>query len=211
MKCLLCRTRKGKRHCPAKNAQICAQCCGEKRVVEIHCPADCPYLAEGQSFQAMRKLGAVMDSIEEPHLRERFYFATSHLGRLLDFIEEEIVQYCKNLRSIQDADIEEAITVVADTYNTESKGIIYEHTTSNPLAQGLSKQIYQRLETLRSEVSQQGKPLQVKEIQLSLEALQTLARFHLNQSTERESYLRFMTRNHPQAAAGSDDSPLILT
>src|SRR4029079_1875973 len=45
MTCPLCQARPAKRQCPALGRQICAVCCGTKRLVEIRCPADCGYLA----------------------------------------------------------------------------------------------------------------------------------------------------------------------
>src|SRR5438045_9432569 len=48
MVCPLCRQRKARRSCPALGHQICAVCCGTKRLVEIRCPSDCPYLASAR-------------------------------------------------------------------------------------------------------------------------------------------------------------------
>lgn len=42
--CSFCSTRKGKRACPALGGEICPQCCGKHRLVEIQCPADCRWL-----------------------------------------------------------------------------------------------------------------------------------------------------------------------
>jgi hypothetical protein len=44
MKCVKCGLRKGKRACPALKGDICPQCCGEHRLKEIACPADCSWL-----------------------------------------------------------------------------------------------------------------------------------------------------------------------
>src|ERR1700704_4766830 len=43
--CPLCGQRKARRGCPALDKQICAVCCGTKRLVQIECPPDCAYLA----------------------------------------------------------------------------------------------------------------------------------------------------------------------
>src|SRR4029079_6022625 len=43
--CPLCGVRRARRGCPALGKQICAVCCGTKRLVEIQCPSDCAYLA----------------------------------------------------------------------------------------------------------------------------------------------------------------------
>jgi hypothetical protein len=45
MVCPLCGLRRARRACPALGKQICAVCCGTKRLVEIQCPSDCVYLA----------------------------------------------------------------------------------------------------------------------------------------------------------------------
>ena len=43
--CPLCGTRRARRGCPALDKQICAVCCGTKRLVQIRCPTDCAWLA----------------------------------------------------------------------------------------------------------------------------------------------------------------------
>src|SRR5207247_6809666 len=43
--CPLCGTRRARRGCPALSQQICAICCGTKRLVQIQCPSDCTWLA----------------------------------------------------------------------------------------------------------------------------------------------------------------------
>jgi hypothetical protein len=42
--CNHCGERKGKRSCPALAGAICSRCCGQHRLVEIACPADCVHL-----------------------------------------------------------------------------------------------------------------------------------------------------------------------
>ncbi len=43
-KCPKCSSRKGKRQCPALDADICSTCCGKHRLKDIDCPEDCVYL-----------------------------------------------------------------------------------------------------------------------------------------------------------------------
>src|SRR5260370_15859354 len=52
MICPLCGTRRARRSCPAVGKQICAVCCGTKRLVQIPCPADCAYLASAREHPA---------------------------------------------------------------------------------------------------------------------------------------------------------------
>ena len=44
--CPPCGARRARRGCPALADQICAVCCGTKRLVQIECPADCAWLGE---------------------------------------------------------------------------------------------------------------------------------------------------------------------
>ena len=54
--CPLCSARSGKRFCPAKDAEICAVCCGTKREIEIDCPSSCAYLKASRSYEADKPL-----------------------------------------------------------------------------------------------------------------------------------------------------------
>lgn len=54
--CAHCRGRKGKRECPALRGNICSACCGEYRLVEIHCPSDCVFLDAHEMYQRRRTL-----------------------------------------------------------------------------------------------------------------------------------------------------------
>src|SRR5579859_17888 len=50
--CPLCGIRRARRGCPALGKQICAVCCGTKRLVEIRCPSDCSWLASSREHPA---------------------------------------------------------------------------------------------------------------------------------------------------------------
>ena len=52
MLCPLCGQRKARRACPALGKQICAVCCGTKRLVQIQCPLDWAYLATAREHPA---------------------------------------------------------------------------------------------------------------------------------------------------------------
>jgi len=61
--CPLCRVRKPKRPCPALNADICSQCCGEGREHTISCPLDCSFLLEARQHEKL----VPMTAAESPH------------------------------------------------------------------------------------------------------------------------------------------------
>ena len=53
-KCVHCGQKKGKRHCPALEDGICAQCCATHRLETIQCPADCVHL-QSEFYQQGRR------------------------------------------------------------------------------------------------------------------------------------------------------------
>ncbi len=53
-KCVHCGQKKGKRHCPALEDGICAQCCATHRLATIQCPTDCVHL-QSEFYQQGRR------------------------------------------------------------------------------------------------------------------------------------------------------------
>ena len=126
MKCVECNQRKGKRHCPALNRQICAQCCGEKRVVKIACPPDCAFLTTGQAYHGAKKYTSLLQNEENPQKRFKLLQTMEKNAEIIVLLEEVIVQYAGSLTSIRDRDVLESVQLLKGTYQTESRGIIYE-------------------------------------------------------------------------------------
>lgn len=203
MKCVICNQRKGKRFCPAKNAHICAQCCGEKRVVEIACPVDCQYLKTGQEFQSIKKYIAMVSQEENPTRRQKFFSAMSRWGSLLSTIEKCVVEFGSTLSTLRDRDVLAAVKLVKKTYETERKGLIFEHSSSDPIAQSLSRDLRERLEEARkAETGSDATAVPgIDDLIESLEAVQMNIEYHLRSEQGEAAYLRFTARNHPEAAA----------
>lgn len=145
--CPLCRKRKPRRFCPARREEICAICCGTKRRVEIACPSDCPYLQSAERHPAavvkrrqehdFDVLRPTLEGLNEQQLQLFLLvvpfiarFAPSGLGRLLD------------------VDVAEAVGALAATYETSSRGIIYEHRSSSAVAEELRRAIQEVLTEL---------------------------------------------------------------
>lgn len=207
MKCVLCGKRKGKRFCPAKNTYICAQCCGEKRVVEINCPPGCVYLTSGQGYQSAKKYVAQLYREEDPARRRRLYENSRRWAQLLYELEETIVHFAAGLRSFPDQNVLEAVRLLQETYKTEEKGLIYEHPSPNPLVQRLLRELRQRLEAKRAEVGEETPLLKRGDILNCLEVIETDIRYHTEHRGD--SYLQFIVRNHPETASDASRSGLI--
>lgn len=149
--CPLCTRRKARRFCPAKGVEICPVCCGTKRIVEIACPSDCPYLQSADRHPAAavkrqyeQDLGTLLSTIGR--LTERqlqlFFLAQTFIARFTP----------AGIARLIDADVAEATGALAATYETSSKGVIYEHTSSSAVAEALRRE----LQTFLTEVGRGG-------------------------------------------------------
>lgn len=134
MTCPQCGDRKGKRACPALGETICSVCCATKRLVSIRCPRDCAHLASAKAHPAasvrrqqasdLRTLLDGMPRLSEGQLRLLF-LVLSYLcrpagpGRL----------------RLTDAEAADAAAAVAATFDTASRGVIYEHQATSVAGQ----------------------------------------------------------------------------
>jgi hypothetical protein len=123
--CPLCRTRKGKRACPAKAAQICSVCCGAKRRVEIDCPEDCTWLGahagawEGRENERLRdaqRLGPYIETLSAAQ------------AQLLLVALAAVPAIRARQRGLDDHLFHEALIALRRTVETRERGVLYEHT-----------------------------------------------------------------------------------
>jgi hypothetical protein len=135
--CPLCGARKARRRCPALGHDICAVCCGTKRLVQIQCPSDCAWLASARDHppavvvrQQQRDLGLVMQFMRD---------FTERQSQLFFLLTTFLVRYePPELHAIIDDDVAEAATALASTYETASRGVIYEHRPASLPAERLA-------------------------------------------------------------------------
>jgi hypothetical protein len=136
MLCPLCGQRKARRACPALGQQICAVCCGTKRLVEIHCPETCPYLASAREHppaivqrEQQRDVAALMHTMRN---------VTERQQQLMFLLLGVARRYEGDpLQSLVDADVAEAARSLASTLETANRGVIYEHQPATMAAQRL--------------------------------------------------------------------------
>ena len=137
--CPLCQRRRARRACPALGQQICPVCCGTKRLVEISCPADCSYLQSANTHPP-----AIVQRQQEKDVR--FLLPLMHdLSERQRQIMVSLQTFLRTDRpdapAVTDVEIEEAAKALAETYETASRGILYEHTATSLNAQRLSKEL----------------------------------------------------------------------
>lgn len=143
--CPLCGQRRARRACPALGHQICAVCCGTKRLTEIQCPPDCGYLASAKTHppaalqrQQERDARFVLPMIAG--LSERQY-------QLLFLVQGTLHQLAvAGELPVDDDVIRDTAQALAATYETASKGIIYEHRPSSLHAERLARELKPLLE-----------------------------------------------------------------
>ena len=120
---------------------ICPTCCATKRLVEIRCPADCPYL-EG----AQRHPAAVVRKQQEQDLT----VLIGSMGRRLSEMQLQlffllgsvIVRYRPDgLVTLADTDVAEAAAAMAGTLEAASRGVIAELAAPSPISEGLRRQL----------------------------------------------------------------------
>jgi hypothetical protein len=143
--CPLCGTRRAKRGCPALDKQICAVCCGTKRLVQIRCPSDCAWLATAREHppatvvrQRQQDVGILSRVMRDLSERQ---------SQLLFLITTFLATYQPNeLHAPIDDDVVEAISSLAATFETASRGLIYDHRPASVLAERLATSLRPVLE-----------------------------------------------------------------
>jgi hypothetical protein len=135
--CPLCGIRRARRGCPALDQQICAVCCGTKRLVQIKCPSDCAWLATAREHppativrQQQRDIGLLVQFMRDFSERQ---------SQLFFLITTFLVRYeAPELQAPIDDDVAEAMTALAATFETASRGLIYDHRPASVLADRLA-------------------------------------------------------------------------
>ena len=147
--CPLCTRRRAGRECPALGRRICAVCCGTKRLVEIDCPPDCSYLRRSQAHPP-----AVVQRQQE---RDMLFVLpmmqglTTRQQEVLVLIQGFLRTERPDAAGLADDDVARAARALAETYETASRGIIYEHVAALPAAARLGADIKALIERTRGQ------------------------------------------------------------
>jgi hypothetical protein len=148
MKCPLCGSRKAKRSCPARNGFICTQCCGEKRVLEIHCPETCPYLIAGRE-RASADFGRLLRS-RDAHQQEKSRRVLTEHQDVIAHLEYAVAQLRLSSRDLGDSHVSRAVEMLLDTYRTEDRGILYEKGSDDLTVESVRRELKEILERYRN-------------------------------------------------------------
>jgi hypothetical protein len=115
-------------------------CCGTKRLTEIACPPDCPYLSTARAHPA-----AVVQRQQERDMAfvlPRISDLSQTQYRLFLFVQAIVLQYAASaVPALYDGDVAEAAATIAATIETARSGIIYEHQARSIPAQRLADEV----------------------------------------------------------------------
>ena len=209
MKCVLCNQRKGKRPCPAKDAGICGQCCGEKRILEIDCPESCEYLKAGRDREADQE-GARFVSVSDPLEQEKRLRVIENHGSVLGDLQTIIAAERRAARDLTDRDVAEALDCLLKTLHTEDRGVLYETTAENLRAEGLRRQFSRLIQSLRHPEQPDQERLTLKDAIECLEVLHDVVASHVRAGAASLSFVNFLLRQYPRSSRVGHTQPSII-
>jgi hypothetical protein len=204
MKCPLCSRRKGKRACPAKNSTICAQCCGEKRILEIDCPETCEFLKIGRNHESHSQRTRHLFTSDPARLEKRRRVYAEHeavIGHLEYFLAEER----RVSRELRDRNVAEAIDLLLATMRTEEKGILYERVSSDLVVDGIRRRLKEVLDSHMNPQEGTGERLRTSQAIQCLEVIR-----EVQAGPGGLSYVDFLARLMPRSESSAAQGSSII-
>ncbi len=204
MKCILCEKRKAKRSCPAKDSLICAQCCGEKRVLEIGCPESCEYLKAGRERETedyKRRIYSMDQTVREEYSR-----VLSDHQNVIAHLELAISRQRILSHNLCDKDVVQAVDSLLETYRTEDAGLLYERTEDDLRIEALRRELREIIESHRNPegnaekgiVDPQNRRLRLGAAIECLNFIRSLAIIYLKDRSSGSGYVDFLARIIPR-------------
>jgi hypothetical protein len=208
--CPICNKRKPKRLCPARAESICSICCGTEREVTIDCPSDCVHLVASREYDRTR---LEIDWGKVPFAEAKFTrsFAETH-GPLLAQLDYAVCQFAADHREVVDADVLAALQTLAETYRTQSSGIIYEKPLDYPLQRGLYEDLKVSITDFRKDEAQRVgmTTLRDSDIRDALIFLTQLCAMHANGRPKGRAYLDLIRSEFPKEEFQKAGSNILL-
>lgn len=213
MSCPICNKRPAKRPCPAKDAMICAICCGTEREVSIDCPPDCRFLLEGRRYEADHRKPVPPEEI--PYPDTRISQDMVHLHRpVVSGLGLTILKLAAENRSLNDSDVLGALRPLAEAYRTlSSSGLYYEKPPDDRVHAELYRRAGEFLNEYRKPENQQRgatPTLKDSEVFLLLAFMLRVARHHHNGRPRSRAFLDFLRAQYPAEALAPPAAPRII-
>ena len=210
MACPICGKRKAKRLCPARAESICSICCGEQREVTIDCPSDCMYLVTSREYDLTR-LEIDWAKVPFPDVKFNRSFAETHGPFLVD-IDYAVCEFAADHREVVDTDVLAALQTLAETYRTQTSGIIYEKPLDYPLQRALYEHLKASIADFRKEETQRAGMTTVRDsdIRDGLIFLTQLCAAHANGRPKGRAYLDLIRAQFPKEEFQKAASNILL-
>ncbi|MFZ0963480.1 MAG: hypothetical protein WAO35_21675 [Terriglobia bacterium] len=210
MACPICNKRKAKRLCPARAESICSICCGTEREVTIDCPGDCAYLAASREYDMTR---LEIDWTKLPFAEVKFSrsFAETN-GPLLVELDHAVCRFAADHREVVDTDVLAALQTLAETYRTQSSGIIYEKPIDYAVQRGLYEALKASIAEFRKQEAQRAgmTTLRDSDFRDALIFLTQLCAIHANGRPKGRAYLDIIRQQFPQEEFQKSGSNILL-
>lgn len=211
MKCILCDQRKAKRYCPAKKRQICPQCCGEKRGVEINCPLDCPYFVDGQRYQQdkITKLRIKKEGYKPYFRRAELYNQNPEIFAKIEIV---IASSFRADNKLKNEEVAKALELAVKTLDTEKKGILYQYRDESRIVDELSGKFLAVITEFKDSPELRQNRITVEYAREVLDEFLREIKFYIEADTNPQSYLIHISRYHPEKVETTKTaaSPIIL-
>jgi hypothetical protein len=188
---------------------ICAQCCGEKRILEIDCPESCEYLKMGRSRESDQE-GVRHYHAADPVAHEKMARILADFEPVIIDLQALIAVERQSSRDLNDGDVAEALDCLLKTLRTEERGVIYETTADNFRADSLRRQFSSLVESYRYPKETEKPRLHLKDAVECLEVLRSVVASHLKAGPSSLSFVDFLVRNLPRAARAGQSHPSII-
>ncbi|MGE0815142.1 MAG: hypothetical protein AB7O28_18965 [Vicinamibacterales bacterium] len=189
MTCPLCGQRKAKRACPALGQTICPVCCATKREGTIKCPKDCAHLVNARAHPPVvvrrqhdadvRSLVSGLGGLSEAQL-ELFFLTCSYFLRPVP----------PGTPAIVDGEVADAAAAAAATFETASRGVVYEHPADTVAGRRMAGEL---LNVLR-EAGRGGGSRYERDVAVVLRRIQQGATPPVGAPPGQRSYLDLMAR-----------------
>jgi hypothetical protein len=217
VRCPLCGVRKARRSCPAIGQQICALCCGTKRLSEIRCPADCGYLQSAREHPAAsivrqqeRDVAILSEGVRDLSGRQSELFLV--IAAFLTEHKRSGLQAALD-EDVTDEDVIDAAASLAATFQTSARGVIYEHRPASFPASRLVSAI----KPLLAEAGRNGGSAFERDAAFVFEKIgEAAARTRSLEPSNRRAFIELLRRTvrkpneDPAPAAASEPPRLIL-
>jgi hypothetical protein len=206
MVCPLCRARNARRTCPALGQDICAVCCGTKRLTEIACPPTCIYLESAQRHPAAvvkrqqeRDLSVLMTAlgrVSEGQL-QLFFLIHTFISRFAP----------STLSRLVDTHVADAAGALAESFETAGRGVLYEPQAPSVVGEELRRE----LKTFLADVGRGGGTRFETEAAEVLRGIERGARHEpAGMGTGAVDYLALVARLLHERPPGTPDRPALI-